>query len=155
MPRALERKALSFSTTMRNPTRMAGFLFAMLAYENEVLTHDIIMQIIKNVLRLKLYRSRYLNYNTELAYSFENEESVFSNEELELIIENSPQEHKERGFDKGWESRFDTWYKLMSEFGFCYYAKDQPILISQIGKILMRVALIYRIKNLEKILMKL
>lgn len=136
MPRPLERKALSFSTTMRNPTRMAGFLFAMLAYENEVLTHDIIMQIIKNVLRLKLYRSRYLNYNTELAYSFENEESVFSNEELELIIENSPQEHKERGFDKGWESRFDTWYKLMSEFGFCYYAKDQPILISQIGKIL-------------------
>ncbi len=40
------------------------------------------------------------------------------------------------GFEHGWESRFDTWYKLMCEFGFCYYAKYEKILISDSAKML-------------------
>ena len=34
------------------------------------------------------------------------------------IKETSPLIHKETGFDKGWTSMFDTWYKLPMEFGF-------------------------------------
>ncbi len=67
---------------------------------------------------------------------FNSNEYLFSNEELERIIEISPQQHKEMGFEYGWESRFDTWYKLMCELGFCYYAKDEKILISDSAKML-------------------
>lgn len=44
-----------------------------------------------------------------------------------------PQKHKEKGFNTGWESRFDTWYKLSMEFGFCYYSMGKKIEISELG----------------------
>ncbi|GAA7988843.1 hypothetical protein JP0551_00040 [Helicobacter pylori] len=72
----------------------------------------------------------------ELKEKFDSNEYIFSDEELERIIEISPQNHKEMGFEHGWESRFDTWYKLMCEFGFCYYAKYEKILISDSAKML-------------------
>lgn len=34
------------------------------------------------------------------------------------------------GFEYGWESWFDIWYKFMCEFGFCYYVKYERIFIS-------------------------
>ncbi len=65
---------------------------------------------------------------------FDSNGYIFSDEELERIIEIPPQQHKEMGFEHGWESRFDTWYKLMCEFGFCYYAKCEKVLISNSAK---------------------
>lgn len=44
--RQAEYKILSFSTTMRNPQRIAEFLKALLPFENHILTHEIIMQIV-------------------------------------------------------------------------------------------------------------
>lgn len=145
MPREPEKKVLSFSTTMRNPERIAYFLTALLDFEGSILTHDVIMNIVKKVLQLRLYRPIYVKNHTEFSTKFDNLEQIFSDEELEQIIHNSPQSHKERGFDKGWESRFDTWYKLMSEFGFCYYAKDRILIISQAGRML--ISSCYDIEN--------
>jgi hypothetical protein len=50
---------------------------------------------------------------------------------------NSPQNHKEAGFEKGWPSRFDTWYKLPMEFGFIYYVMNEPIELSISGHMLL------------------
>lgn len=60
----------------------------------------------------------------------------FSDSQLNKIIENSPQKHKEAGFSKGWASRFDTWYKLCKEFGFIYYEMNKKIEISSSGHML-------------------
>ncbi|OCR91423.1 restriction endonuclease [Campylobacter fetus subsp. testudinum] len=133
-----DQKILSFSTTMRNPARMGYFLVALMEFENQTLTHEIIMQIVKRVLDFRLYKPTSLKNKQELNVKFSDKNYKFNNTELEKIIKISPQNHKERGFDKGWESRFDTWYKLMSEFGFCYYAKDKPLLISDTGKMLIK-----------------
>lgn len=48
----------------------------------------------------------------------------------------SPQSHKEKGFDYGWDSRFDTWYKMIKEFGFLKYAMNEPIQITSTGHML-------------------
>lgn len=40
--RKTERKPLSFSTTMRNPDRIAGFIECLLPFENQTLTSDVI-----------------------------------------------------------------------------------------------------------------
>jgi len=40
----------------------------------------------------------------------------FSDEDTQEIIDNSPQNHKEAGFTKGWASRFDTFYKLAKDY---------------------------------------
>ncbi len=122
------RKILSFSTTMQNPKRIGQFLAVLGKFENQILNSSTIMQIVKSVLAHRLYRPTPLNQNKELKEKFDSNEYIFSDEELERIIEISPQQHKEMGFKDGWESRFDTWYKLMCEFGFCYYAKCEKIL---------------------------
>ncbi len=134
MARKITRKILSFSTTMRNPKRIGQFLAVLEKFENQILNHQVIIQIVKSVLSHRLYRPTSINYNEKLREKFDSNEYVLSNEELEHIIKNSPQEHKEKGFEYGWESRFDTWYKLMCEFGFCYYVKNEKILISDSAK---------------------
>lgn len=126
-------KILSFSTTMRNPKRIASFLKILLPFENQILDEKIIMQVVRNLIKNRLYvpNFAYRNFKEKL----QNEEN-FSDDEIDKIIENSPQNHKEAGFKKGWESRFDTWYKLMMEFGFCFYAKNKKIILSNCAKML-------------------
>ncbi|GAA9923888.1 hypothetical protein VN0847_00610 [Helicobacter pylori] len=102
------RKILSFSTTMRNPKRIGQFLAVLGKFENQILKSSTIMQIVKSVLAHRLYRPTPLNQNKELKEKFDSNEYIFSDEELERIIEISPQQHKEMGFEHGWESRFDT-----------------------------------------------
>ncbi|EGJ6309172.1 AlwI family type II restriction endonuclease [Campylobacter upsaliensis] len=126
-------KILSFSTTMRNPQRIADFLKALLPFENHTLTHEIIMQIIFYLIKHKIYTPNYANKHfKEILES----DKMFDEVQIQEIIENSPQEHKEAGFDKGWDSRFDTFYKLSMEFGFCFYAMGEPLVISHTGHLL-------------------
>ena len=129
-------KPLSFSTTMRNPERIASFLKCVSKYENKVLTNDIIMEVVREVIRKKLYKPTYVSKVAKYKNIYDNPEATFSNKDLDDIIKNSPQQHKEAGFDAGWPSRFDTWYKLSMEFGFIYYAIDEKIVVSDIGKML-------------------
>ena len=138
MPRTgnAERKPLSFSTTMRNPDRIAGFLDCLLPYENMILTSDVINKIIKKVLANKLYKTMYQKRNPRYKDIYYNEDKTYTDNDLEDIIEHSPQQHKEAGFDYGWDSRFDTWYKLPMEFGFVYYEMNKPINISNTGHML-------------------
>ena len=134
--RKLERKPLSFSTTMRNPERIASFIENLKEFEGKILTKEVIMKIVEKLIKNKLYAPLYIKRIPHLKKIFENDTNSFSKEEIKEIIENSPQNHKEAGFEKGWDSRFDTWYKLSKEFGFLYYEMDKPIEISQTGHML-------------------
>lgn len=133
--RKAEYKPLSFSTTMRNPSRIADFLNCILPYEGQTLTNDVINSVAATLIKRKLYQPVYINRTPKLK-SVLNEERDFSDAEVSEIIQNSPQNHKEAGFDKGWPSRFDTWYKLPMEFGFIFYEMNSPIIISTTGHML-------------------
>lgn len=132
-------KPLSFSTTMRNPARIASFLNCILPFEGKILTNEVIFHIIKTILRNKLYKPNIIAQDSSLKIIYENEEQYFSDEDLNYIINNSTQKHKEAGFDKGWPSRFDTMYKLSMEFGFLQYSIGTPIIISKTGHLLIDV----------------
>lgn len=135
--RAAEYKPLSFSTTMRNPARIAGFLNCILPFEGQVLTNEIIYEVAINLVKSKLYYTeKYEMKVPEYREIYKNSDLEFTHEQAEDIILNSPQNHKEAGFDKGWPSRFDTWYKLPKEFGFIYYEMNSPIIISTTGHML-------------------
>lgn len=133
--RAAEYKPLSFSTTMRNPSRIADFLMCVLPYEGQILTNEIVLEVAKTLIKRKLYKPMYITRTPRLK-TILNEERDFTDSEVEEIMQNSPQNHKEAGFEKGWPSRFDTWYKLSMEFGFIYYEIDSPIIISTTGHML-------------------
>ncbi|MDO4470428.1 MAG: AlwI family type II restriction endonuclease [Bacillota bacterium] len=135
--RKSERKPLSFSTTMRNPSRIAGFLNCIIPFEGKVLTNEVIHEVAVNLISKKLYYTqKYEMKVPEYRAIFKDENAEFTREQVEDIIKNSPQQHKEAGFEKGWPSRFDTWYKLSMEFGFITYKIGQPIKISQTGHML-------------------
>lgn len=133
--RQAEYKPLSFSTTMRNPSRIAEFLTCILPYEGQILTNDIIYSVAETLIKRKLYQPVYINKTPRLK-SVLNDEREFTLQEVSEIMQHSPQNHKEAGFDKGWPSRFDTWYKLSMEFGFVYYQMNRPIVISTTGHML-------------------
>lgn len=132
--RPKERKPLSFSTTMRSPERIYGFLRVIQKYDGQELTGEIINNIIKEIIKCKLYSTMYQKANTKLKEIYNDPTLSYTQEQVQDIIDNSPQNHKEAGFAKGWESRFDTWYKLIKELGFVYYKLNEKIEISEIGK---------------------
>ncbi len=135
--RVKEYKPLSFSTTMRNPARISAFLNCILPFEGQILTSEIIHEVAVNLITEKLYYTeKYEMKIPEYKAIYKNPDLPFTREQVEDIIKNSPQDHKESGFEKGWDSRFDTWYKLSMEFGFIYYAMGQPIQISTTGHML-------------------
>lgn len=49
--REAEYKPLSFSTTMRNPLRIADFLKCILPYEGQTLTNEIIMSVASSLIK--------------------------------------------------------------------------------------------------------
>ena len=128
-------KPLSFSTTMRNPARIASFLQVISVYEGQILTNEIIEEIAIALIQNKLYVPMVISRNRLWKNIYESEEPFDRANTIE-IMRQSPQSHKEAGFDKGWPSRFDTWYKLPMEFGFIYYEMNKPIKISTTGHML-------------------
>lgn len=134
--RKAEHKPLSFSTTMRNPERIAGFLNVIKEFDKKELTEEVIMKIMSKTIKQKYYKPVYINRVKELKDIHKTEDAFFTDDQVEEIIINSPQNHKEAGFPKGWPSRFDTYYKLMKEFGFVYYEMNKPIELSNTGYML-------------------
>lgn len=129
-------KPLSFSTTIRNPERIPNFLRCILPFEGKILSSEIIHEVIKNIIREKEYTPMYVSRTAALKAISKSEDETFSDEQLEKIIKMSPQKHKEAGFEYGWDSRFDTWYKMIKEFGFIKYAMGKPIIITVTGHML-------------------
>ena len=95
---------------MRNPDRIADFLNCLLPYEGMTLTNELIDKVVRKVIREKLYRPNYISRVPGLKEIYASDDEQFDEEQLDEIIAGSPQQHKEAGFDKGWPSRFDTWY---------------------------------------------
>ena len=94
--RKAEFKPLSFSTTMRNPARIMGFLNCILPFEGNILTNDVIHEIVVNLIKNKLYTTMY--EKSTYKHILNNDDASFTREDIEDIILNSPQEHKEAGF---------------------------------------------------------
>ena len=127
-----EYKPLLFTTTIRNPERIKTFLSVIAKYNGQALTNKVIDQIVYDLVSMKEYVPMYVHRKSSLKSKL-NSEEPFSDSETRDIILHSPQNHKEAGFEEGWPSRFDTWYKFLKELGFVYYEMYKPIEMSEAG----------------------
>lgn len=132
-PRNSELKPLLLSTTLRNPQRIKDFLGIIVKYDGKILTNDLINNIVKDLIREKKYAPMYISRTQRLKTVFMSERN-FTDKQVEEIILHSPQNHKEAGYERGWPSRFETWYMLPKELGFINYAIGEPINVSETGK---------------------
>lgn len=134
MTRKSKYKPLLFTTTMRSPERLKNFLEVLSEYDGKTLAPDIIEKVVKTLIKKRLYRPTKVSQNIKDSWKNEIE---LSDTETEKVFVDNPQSHKEAGFERGWASRFDTWYKLGKELGFVYYWQNEKIEFSESGKMLL------------------
>ena len=132
--REAEYKPLLFTTTMRNPERLKDFLTVLAEYDGEILTNEIIDKVAKSLIQKGLYQPMKISPTVKDKWKNEIE---LSEAETEKVFIDNPQSHKEAGFEKGWPSRFDTWFKIAKELGFVWYWPNEKIIFSESGKMLL------------------
>jgi len=132
--RQSEYKPLLFTTTMRNPERLKDFLTVLAKHDGEILTNKIIDKVAKSLIQKGLYQP--MKIFSAVKDKWKNEIEL-SKTETEKVFSDNPQSHKEAGFEKGWPSRFDTWFKITKELGFVWYWPNEKIKFSESGKMLL------------------
>lgn len=132
--RQSEYKPLLFTTTMRNPERLKDFLAVLAEYDGEILSNEIIEKVAKTLIQKGLYQP--MKTTSGVKDKWKNEIELSKTETEKVFIDN-PQSHKEAGFEKGWPSRFDTWFKIAKELGFVWYWPNEAIKFSESGKMLL------------------
>lgn len=132
--RKSEYKPLLFTITLRNPERLKIFLTVFEEYDGQLLTNKIIEKVAKTLIRKGLYQP--MKVSSVVREKWNNDVEL-SEEETERVYANNPQSHKEAGFEEGWPSRFDTWFKIAKELGFVWYRPNEKIFFSESGKMLL------------------
>lgn len=77
--REKEYKPLSFSTTMRNPARIADFLNCILPFEGQILTEQIIHEVAVNLISKKLYKPTFIGTDPRLKAIYNSEDDFTQN----------------------------------------------------------------------------
>lgn len=132
--RKAEYKPLLFTTTIRSPERLKDFLSILNEYDGKILTNAVIDKIAKILIQKGLYKPT--KVSSDVKDKWKNGIEL-SKAQTEKAFSNNPQSHKEAGFDRGWPSRFDTWFKMAKELGFVWYWPNEIIKISESGKMLL------------------
>lgn len=100
------------------------------SFNGQVLTNELAEKIVAELIKIGLYRPMKVSSVVKEKWQ---EGQPLSEKEIAAVLQDNPQNHKEAGFEKGWPSRFDTYFKIAKELGFVYYEMNQPIEFSQIG----------------------
>lgn len=161
---AKRRKPISFDTTLRNPQRIPQFVSILDNYVGQILDSETIYIILAEFIKAKIYEPTKSTMGTYIRsytgkFNFtpddlsneapkkvesyfkewlESEPGTYSVDKIVYMLKNTTTKHKEAGWEGGWESRFDTQFKFIRELGFVYLKKDEPIKISDTGKLLIK-----------------
>ncbi|MBQ8453200.1 MAG: AlwI family type II restriction endonuclease [Prevotella sp.] len=142
MARPLEYKPLLYTTTMRNPGRLKYMLYILNKFEGRILDDELATEICGETIRYGLYRpmKKLASVQQKWQTSGQGEfsEELLTDLEVELMMRNNPQSHKEAGFAKGWPSRFATIFDLTKELGLAWYKPGEPIVISSLAHHLLK-----------------
>lgn len=137
-----EYKPLLYTTTMRNPERLKFMLYILDKFKGQILNDDLATKIVGETIRYGLYRPMKQNDIIKQKWSSTANgtfsEYILTDEEVDFMLINNPQKHKEAGFNWGFPSRFATIYDLTKELGLAYFTPQKPIIISELGNHLLK-----------------
>lgn len=145
--RKSEYKPLLFTTTVRNPARVKSLLYILKQYDKNILTDDLAQDIMGELIKHGLYRptkglTEEIKRKLKGTKKGEFANELLTDEEVESLIKQNPQNHKEAGFSQGWASRFATVFDFTKELGFVYFWQNEKIKFSEIG---LRLANVYKV----------
>ena len=116
-------KQMAFETAVRNPERYKGILTAISPYINQTLNDKTLLQVVS---------SMYLNGIVSSDGVVIDENSTIENISNAVISVNSTR-RADGGFPQGYQSRFWTYVRTLSEMGFVLAQYNQPLQFSQIA----------------------
>jgi hypothetical protein len=116
-------KQMAFETAVRNPERYKGILTAISPYINKVLNDETLLQVVS---------SMYLNGIVSSDGVEITENSTIESIENAVIAVNSTR-RADGGFPQGYQSRFWTYVRTLSEMGFVLAQYQQPLQFSEIA----------------------
>ncbi|MDH8702387.1 hypothetical protein M2138_001749 [Dysgonomonadaceae bacterium PH5-43] len=119
-------KQMAFETAVRNPERYKGILTAIEPFIGEELNDNILLKVVSSL---------YLNGIVSSTDVEINEDSTIESISGEVIIVNSTR-RADGGFPSGYQSRFWTYMRTLSELGFVYAQYNKPLLFSEIATML-------------------
>lgn len=121
-----EYKELSFDTAIRNPERYAD-LFSIISKYNGTLLND---ENILNIM-LELYENKIMT-----SPDYDSDKLKNDNEKKNRIIEINSSRNSDGHFPRGYASRFWTYMRTPSEFGFLYAQYNKNLQIGEVTKML-------------------
>lgn len=148
--RKAKYKPLLYTTTVRNPERVKALLYILRKFNGRILDDSLATAIVAETIRYGLYRPLKQSASIKVKWASTQKgyfaEELLSDEEVEYIIWNNPQQHKEAGFSKGYPSRFATMFDFAKELGLVYFTQGKEIFFSENGH---KLADIYNISISE------
>lgn len=126
-------KPLLFTLTLRSPYRIEQFLKEVgeSGLDGKELNKKNILKLYKNLLKVGLFKKTGRDadfgiYDRDSILKKWDDEIDLEDNEAEEIIKLNEDNHSEKGFSKGWTSRFHTHYQISKRLGFVKftYQKD-------------------------------
>lgn len=116
-------KQMAFETAVRNPERYKGILSVLALFENQVLDDDLLLEIIVKLFLENIVTGKGIQDLTKLSLTALKEK----------IIRINRTRRADGGFPTGYQSRFWTYVRTLSEMGFVYARYNKKLLLSDIA----------------------
>ncbi|MCL1826859.1 MAG: AlwI family type II restriction endonuclease [Candidatus Cloacimonetes bacterium] len=117
-------KQMAYETAIRNPERYKTILTAIVEYEGRILNDSVLLEIVSDLYLQSIVSSPNLNISDGTLIEDIKEQVAFLNSTR----------NADGGFPKGYQSRFWTYMRTLSELGFVYARYNEHLLISDIAK---------------------
>lgn len=117
-------KQMTFDTAIRNPERYKGILSAIVQFNGQILSDDVLLEIMYT-----LYKSGIVTISNDKNIN------ILGEVELKNLIKSkNSSRNADGGFPKGYQSRFWTYMRTLSELGFVYARYNQSFRLSSVAK---------------------
>lgn len=112
-------KQMSFDTSVRNPDRFIDILKAISKFENMILDDENLLEIVSTLYKEKIVTSNKLDFSKDIKSQ---------------VIEINSSRKADGGFPAGYQARFWTYMRTLSELGFVYARYNQKFKFSEVTK---------------------
>jgi hypothetical protein len=119
-------KQMAFDTAVRNPERYIDILAVVKDFEGEILDDDTLLNIVSTLYLENVVTSSEISIN----------ENTTISDIRDLAIQVNSSRNADGGFPKGYQSRFWTYMRALSELGFVFARYSQEFRLSKTAKML-------------------
>ena len=117
-------KQMAFDTAVRNPERYINILTVVKDFEGEILDDNTLLNIVSTLYLEKVVTSKEISID----------ENTTISDIRDLVIQVNGSRNADGGFPKGYQSRFWTYMRALSELGFVFARYNQEFKLSKIAK---------------------